>query len=102
MWMRVEGTERGSGSSETITQRKKVRRTGMNLVDQYLESVARFLTGLPQDDILAELRENIRSHVEDRESEIGRPLTDAELRAILDRLGNPAVVASRYRPEERS
>jgi hypothetical protein len=69
----------------------------MNLIDQYLKSVARFLPARTRDDIVRELAENIRCHVEDRQAELGRPVTEADVQTILDGLGNPAVVAGRFR-----
>ena len=52
------------------------------------------------DDIVNELSENLRAQFEDRENDLGRPLTDAEQEAILKDHGNPLVVASRYRKEQ--
>jgi hypothetical protein len=74
----------------------------MSLVDQYLKDVRRFLIGPAQDDIVRELRENIQSHIEDREAELRRPLGDTEVEQILAELGNPATVAARYRNDDRS
>jgi hypothetical protein len=39
----------------------------MDVVDRYLQNVRSYLPGKAQDDFVAELRENIRSQVEDRE-----------------------------------
>ena len=71
----------------------------MTQVDRYLESVGMFLPEPQKDDILNELSDNIRSRMEDRESQLGRQLTDAEQQDILKDYGHPLSVASRYRPE---
>ena len=74
----------------------------MELLDQYLKSIRSCLPAGQRDDIVNELSENIHSQIEDKESELGRPLNEAEVRAILKQLGHPLVVASRYRQDQRS
>ena len=44
------------------------------LVDHYLLQLKTLLPAKQRDDIAAELRESIRSAVEERERELGRPL----------------------------
>ena len=73
----------------------------MQLLDTYLKSVARFLPAAERDDIVRELSENLRSQIEDREAQIGRPLTGAEVQAILDQFGSPLEVAGRYQQNTR-
>jgi hypothetical protein len=70
----------------------------MELLDRYLHSVKRYLPEAQQDDIAQELEENIRAQMEDRETELGRRLTEAETEALLKQHGAPIVVAARYRP----
>lgn len=74
----------------------------MELVERYLEMLGSHLPGKERDDILRELSENLRSQIEDREAELGRSLTEDEVRAMLTRLGHPAIVAGRYRPHQGS
>jgi hypothetical protein len=74
----------------------------MELVDRYLKSVGSYLPKAQKDDILRELSENIRSEIEDQETQLGRPLTEAEQEALVKRHGNPLLVAGRYRQEHRS
>jgi hypothetical protein len=74
----------------------------MELLDRYLKSVASCLPTEQREDIIRELSENIRSQVEDKESELGRPLADSELEAILKQHGHPMIVAGRYRQDQRS
>src|SRR5690242_11195162 len=71
----------------------------MKLLDRYLETIGFFLPQAQKDDILKELSENILSKMEDKEEELGRPLTDGEREGILRGYGSPMAVASRYTPE---
>lgn len=68
----------------------------MNLLNRYLQAVGRLLPIARRADIVAELRANILSQMEDREQELGRPLTEDEQAAILKHHGNPTVIAARY------
>jgi len=70
----------------------------MTLVDEYLRAVAHLLPKDQRDDIIAELQDTLLSQIEGREAELGRPLTDDEVEALLRELGHPLVVAARYRP----
>lgn len=70
----------------------------MELLDRYLQAVRFWLPKAQQQDIIAELSEDLHSQVEEKETELGRPLNDAEVEAILKRCGSPILVASRYRP----
>src|ERR1700719_827769 len=72
----------------------------MELVDRYLKAVGTYLPADQRDDILRELSEDIRSQIEERESELARPLTEAEQEAILKQRGNPIRLAARYRQED--
>lgn len=74
----------------------------MEILDSYLKTVASALPLAQRDDIVRELSENIHSEIEDKESELGRPLTEAELEALIKRHGHPLLVASRYRQDQRS
>ena len=71
----------------------------MNLLNRYLQAVGRLLPKARRDDIIAELRANIVSQMEDREEELGRALTEDEQVAILRHHGNPTVIAGRYRED---
>lgn len=72
----------------------------MELLERYLQAVRKYLPLKRQDDIVAELRANMESQIEDRESELGRPLTQAECEDLLRKMGPPVVVASRYQPQQ--
>jgi hypothetical protein len=71
----------------------------MELLDRYLQAVRFWLPKAQQEDIIAELSSDLRSQIDDREMELGRPLDDAELETILRKCGSPILVASRYRPQ---
>ena len=70
----------------------------MELLDRYLRNVEFWLPKAQQKDIIAELSEDIRSQIEDRETELGHMLDEAELEALLKKRGNPMFVAGRYLP----
>jgi hypothetical protein len=72
----------------------------MDLLDRYLHAVRFWLPRDQQDDVAAELGEDIRSQIEDQESKLGRKLTDLEVASILKERGRPMLVASRYRPQQ--
>jgi hypothetical protein len=72
----------------------------VDLLERYLQAVKPLLPRKTQDDILHELSENIRSEMEEREAELGRPLTEAEQEDLIKKHGHPIVVAARYgRPQ---
>ena len=68
----------------------------LDLIEEYLKAVAVLLPKAQRDDIVAELRDMILTRVEAREEELGRPLTDDEVEAVLREIGHPLVVAARY------
>jgi hypothetical protein len=72
----------------------------MDLLERYLQAVKKYLPWQRQDDILAELRANLESQLEDQEAEIGRPLNNAEMERWLKQLGSPMQVAGRYQPQQ--
>jgi hypothetical protein len=71
----------------------------MNLLDRYLLAVKKYLPWKRQDDILAELRANLESQLEDKQADLGRPLTSEEMEAWVKHLGPPMVMAARYQPQ---
>jgi len=72
----------------------------MELLDRYLQAVKKHLPWERQDDILAELRANLEAQLEDKESELGRPLTQNEAEDWLRQIGAPIQVAARYQPQQ--
>ncbi len=73
----------------------------MDLVERYLLNVRTYLPSGRADDLVAELGENIRAEVEDREERAGRPLTEDERVAVLRAHGRPLLVAGHYRSDGR-
>src|SRR5215470_16592572 len=65
-------------------------------LDRYLSNLAKLLPVAQRDDILRELSEDIYSEIEDKESKLGRPLSEAEQIELLKHRGNPLQVAAGY------
>lgn len=72
----------------------------MELLDRYLNFIRILLPRAKQRDIIAELSEDLRAQIADKEAELGRPLNEAELEAILKQCGHPLLVAARYQSEQ--
>lgn len=70
-----------------------------DLLDRYLYAVSRYLPAHRQADLLAELSANLHAEREDRETELGRSLTEEEQADLLRRHGHPVLVAARYQPQ---
>jgi len=71
----------------------------MDLVERYLQAVKMWLPAKQKEDIVAELREDIRSDIEEKEAERDRKLSDEEVAEVLKRRGRPLVAAGRYRTQ---
>ena len=72
----------------------------LDLIDRYLQAVRFWLPKTSrQEDLLAELGEDLRSQIEDKERELGHPLDKAEMAEILKRCGSPMMVAGRLGPQ---
>ncbi|HEX9254212.1 MAG TPA: hypothetical protein VF938_01655 [Candidatus Angelobacter sp.] len=72
----------------------------MELLDRYLQAVRFWLPRAQQEDIIAELGDDLRSQIEDRESSRGRPLNEDEMVALLKQSGHPLWVAGRYQKQQ--
>ncbi len=70
----------------------------MELLDRYLQAIEFWLPKRQKQDIIAELSEDLRSQIEEKETELGHKLKDDELELMLKRCGSPLVVAERYLP----
>ena len=73
----------------------------MDLIQRYAAAVGRQLPAKQAADIQAEIVEELTSRVEEREAQLGRPLSRADLEALLLEFGNPLVVAGRYRKTQQ-
>jgi hypothetical protein len=71
----------------------------MTTLDRYLRSIRFWLPRDQRDDIIAELSEDLRSQIEEREASLGRPMTEAEVGALLKQRGTPMAVAGPYLPQ---
>ncbi len=74
----------------------------MENLDRYLKAVKFYLPRAQKEDIVRELCENLLSEMDDREKELGRPLTKADVQQILRRHGHPMIVAGGYHRSRRS
>ena len=75
--------------------------TTADLLDRYLHAVKFWLPKAQQEDIIAELAEDLHSQVEESEAALGHPLAEDDLVALLKKRGSPLRVASGYIPEQR-
>jgi hypothetical protein len=71
----------------------------MDLIERYLNAVGFWLPKDQKKDILSELAEDIRSQIEERETELGRALAEEDLSALLKKRGSPFTVAGRFLPQ---
>ena len=100
------GVKRQGSSQEPRAKGQEQIRGGddnfMELSESYLKAVRRYLPRGQRDDIIAELRVDLGSQIEDKQAELGRVLTDVEQMAIFKKQGDPMAVAMRYRGTGRS
>jgi len=72
----------------------------MELIERYLQSVRFWLPKTKQQEgILAELGDDLRSQIEEKEAELKRPLDKHEVAEILKHCGPPMIVAGRLAPK---
>lgn len=71
----------------------------MDLIDRYLAAVGWWLPREQKADILAELREDLQSEIDERSGIAGRALTEGEVEELLRERGRPMKVALRYLPQ---
>jgi hypothetical protein len=64
----------------------------MDLINRYLQAVKFWLPKNQKQDIIAELAEDLRSQIEDREAELGRQLNESEVAELLKQ--RPGVVSN--------
>jgi hypothetical protein len=71
----------------------------MELLESYLRAVKRYLPRAQSTDIIRELSDELRSQLDEKETVLGRPMTDEEVVAFLKQHGDPMTVARRYRQD---
>src|SRR5271168_1319204 len=71
----------------------------MDLLERYLQAIGQYLGADTREDTLNELRANLLGEMDGRAEELGRPLTEGEVAAILKAHGRPMLVAARYMPQ---
>jgi hypothetical protein len=71
----------------------------MELLDRYLQAVAKHLPRKRQEDIIAELRANLESQLDEKQAELGRSLNPTEAEDWVRQLGSPTQMASHYQPQ---
>lgn len=74
----------------------------MEQVERYLKALKSGLPEEQREDIFREFSENLYAEIEEKESSLGRAVNPDEIDAILNEHGNPLVVASRFRQDQRS
>jgi hypothetical protein len=72
----------------------------MDLIERYLQAVQFWLPKAQKVDIIAELSEDLHAQIEERETSLGRPLTESEVESILKKRGRPVVVANQFLPQQ--
>ena len=77
---------------------KKSAHPPAQLIDRYVQAV-RFWMPKGQEDVLAELTEDLYSQLDAKEEEVGRPLGEDDVAAILKPCGSPIVMAGKLRPK---
>jgi hypothetical protein len=84
----------------TTSSQDPSTRNANDLIDRYLQAVRFWLPkSNRQQDLLAELGEDLHSQIEDKEVELGHSLDKSEMAAILKRCGSPMMVAGRLGPQ---
>lgn len=72
----------------------------MELLERYLQAVKKHLPWQRQEDIIAELRANLESQLEEKQEQMGRSLTPAEEEQWIRGLGSPVQMAAHYQPQQ--
>jgi hypothetical protein len=72
----------------------------VDLLERYLEAVRQYLPQVHADDIVAELGDDLRQQLEDREASLGRALNEDEVAGILKDRGHPMQVSGAYLPTQ--
>jgi hypothetical protein len=71
-----------------------------DLIQRYLQAVRFWLPKAQQDDIIAELSQDLQAQVDEQEERLGRKLNDLEVETLLRQRGSPIQVANKYLPQQ--
>lgn len=71
----------------------------MDLIARYLQAVRFWLPKQQQDDIIAELSQDVNAQIEEHEERLGRKLNELEVETLLRQRGSPIMVANKYLPQ---
>jgi hypothetical protein len=73
----------------------------MSLIDRYIAEVGRHLPDKDRADIEAEIRSMLEDTIDERNHRPGQPVDDRLIGDVLEQLGDPRLLASRYAPPKR-
>lgn len=73
----------------------------MNFIDRYVAEVGRYLPEKDRTDIEAEIRSMIEDTLDERSHQAGKPAEDRLIKEVLEELGDPRLLATRYAPSKR-
>src|SRR5687767_9095918 len=73
----------------------------MSLIDRYIAEVGRHLPEKDRADIEAEIRSMLEDMLEERSQQTGKSVDDKVIVEVLEQLGNPQLLASKYAPPKR-
>jgi hypothetical protein len=70
-----------------------------DLIARYLQAVRFWLPKQQQDDMIAELSQDLQAQIDEQEERLGRRLNELEVETLLRRRGSPIQVANKYLPQ---
>jgi hypothetical protein len=71
-----------------------------DLMARYLQAVRFWLPKGQQDDIIAELSQDLQAQIDEQEERLGRKLNELEVETLLRQRGSPIQVANKYLPQQ--
>jgi hypothetical protein len=71
-----------------------------DLMARYLQAVRFWLPKRQQDDIIAELSQDLQAQIDEQEERLGRKLNELEVETLLRQRGSPVQVANKYLPQQ--
>jgi hypothetical protein len=71
----------------------------MDMIARYLQAVRFWLPKEQQDDIIAELSQDVQAQIDEQEERLSRKLNELEVETLLRQRGSPIQVANKYLPQ---